>query len=310
MRAALEQADWWKLFSFITPFEVPFELLASVHQEKYLKKLQRASQEAAWLDEDTYTTEASWQVALQTAGGVVALADRVWKRGAEKGFALCRPPGHHAAPGSGMGFCLLNHIALATQYLCVNENARIAILDLDLHHGNGTQDIFWERQDVLYVSVHQAPFYPFTGQATEIGAGRGKGFTLNIPLPAGSGDNAYRTVMEEMILPKLERYRPEMILVSFGFDTHWMDPIGGFRLSAEAIKECLSRICRFADESCLGRLVVVLEGGYSLGAAGACGMAVASALIGRDWVDPIGPSPDLEIPQWRERVKMIKTLQQ
>lgn len=308
IRTALEKAGWWQEFTFTMPMEVPDEVLESVHQKKYLENLRRASQVSDWLDADTYTTEASWQLALQAAGGVVALADRVWKRDIEKGFALCRPPGHHATPGHGMGFCLLNHVALAAQYLCLKAKARVAILDVDLHHGNGTQEIFWEREDVLYVSIHQAPFYPFTGEMIEIGAGKGKGFTLNIPLPEGSGDEAYRTVIKEMVLPKLELFQPDMVLVSFGFDTHWMDPIGGFLLSAGGIKECLSRINHFADENCLGRLAVVLEGGYTLRAAGACGMAVVSALTGKDWVDSLGISPYSENAQWKERINRIKAL--
>jgi acetoin utilization deacetylase AcuC-like enzyme len=157
----------------------------------------------------------------------VAVASAIWEGKAKRGFALTRPPGHHAMRGQGMGFCLLNNVAIAAEALIKNNNVeRLAIVDLDLHHGNGTQEIFWNRSDVFYVSTHQSPFYPGTGRLEDIGSGEGVGWTANFPLPPLSGDEAFLTIMDELILPLLDQKKPQIILVSYGFDSHWLDPLG------------------------------------------------------------------------------------
>ncbi len=212
---------------------------------------------------------------------------------------MTRPPGHHATIDQGMGFCLLNNIALAAESLIQQENAqKLAIIDLDLHHGNGTQDIFWRRGDVFYISTHQSPLYPGTGYVDEIGSGPGKGATANFPLPPFSGDQAFGTLMHTLILPLLERFAPEMILVSFGFDPHWRDPLGSLILSAAGYGNLITNLVDFADAHCGGRIALILEGGYDLDAAAACGQSAVAALLKHPWQDPLGPAPQPESSHW------------
>jgi acetoin utilization deacetylase AcuC-like enzyme len=223
-----------------------------------------------------------------------------------------------------MGFCLLNNIAIATQallqppsgqeagegdYLADRRKAhRLAIVDLDLHHGNGTQDIFWRRDDVLFISVHQSPLFPGTGWYDEIGAGPGEGYTVNIPMPPGTGDAGYEATMIEVILPLLSRYEPEMILVSYGFDPHWRDPLGYLMLSASTYGRLISQLADYVDLHCHGRIALFLEGGYDLEAASACSQAVMAALLGRDFNDPLGPSPRPEGKSWQSVVRQVKEI--
>jgi len=300
IRQALVSAGWWDSYPHIEPLEPGAELLESVHHKSYLDTLQIYSRHSQRLDMDTYTTPDSWQLALNAAGGALATAAHVWQGQARRGFALCRPPGHHATPARGMGFCLLNNIALVAEYLQHYEGAqRLAIIDLDLHHGNGTQEIFWRREDVFYISTHQSPLYPGTGQLNETGAGPGVGKTANFPLPPGTGDQAFNIIMNEFILPLLERHQPEMLLVSFGFDPHWRDPLGQLQLSAKAYGELITALVGLADRYCAGRIALFLEGGYDLDAAFACGQAVTAALLCLPWEDPLGPSSRPEGKSWQ-----------
>jgi acetoin utilization deacetylase AcuC-like enzyme len=207
-----------------------------------------------------------------------------------------------------MGFCLLNNIALAAEYLIQVKGAqRLAIVDLDLHHGNGTQDIFWRRSDVFFISVHQSPLYPGTGRLDEIGEGPGEGYTANFPLPPGSGDQAFRAFMQSLILPLLDRHEPEMLLVSFGFDPHWRDPLGHLLLSAEVYRELIGSLASWADRRCSGKIALFLEGGYDLEAGAACGQAGAAALLGLPWQDPLGPSPRMEVKSWQAVLQAART---
>ncbi len=286
LRQALEEGGWWLPERLVPALELPEKLLQSVHTPAYLNLLEMTCRRGGGrLDADTYCCAQSWQLALQAAGGAMAVAQAVWRGQtlsgrALRGFSLSRPPGHHATRGQGMGFCLLNNIALAAEYLLQNEGAqRLAIVDLDLHHGNGTQDIFWRRQDVLYLSVHQSPLFPGSGGLAEVGDGPGTGFTANFPVPPFSGDQAFLAVMDSCILPLLERYQPEMLLISYGFDAHWSNPLGSLLLSAPVYGALISRLARFADEHCRGRIALVLEGGYNLEAGRLCTQAVTAALV-------------------------------
>jgi len=300
IRQALQAAGWWQPSACLDALDVPADVLQAVHDPDYLSLLKMACQRGGLLDHDTYVMPASWPLALRAAGGALAIAYAVWQGAAQYGFALCRPPGHHAMRAQGMGFCLLNNIALAAEYLLRHGGAqRLAIVDLDLHHGNGTQDIFWRRKDVFYISTHQSPLYPGSGALEEMGEGEGAGYTLNFPLPPGSGDEAFRVVMDDCILPRLRQYRPQMILVSYGFDPHWRDPLGHLRLSAAAYGGLIARLRCLADEVCGGRMAIVLEGGYDLDAAAACSQAVVAALLGQTFADPLGPSPAPERSEWR-----------
>jgi acetoin utilization deacetylase AcuC-like enzyme len=191
-----------------------------------------------------------------------------------------------------MGFCLFNNVAIAARELQAGLGLeRVAIVDVDVHHGNGTQESFYEDPTLLFVSTHQYPFYPGSGALNEIGAGAGRGATVNLPLPAGCGDGEYRLAIERVIAPALRRFGPEQILVSLGFDAHWADPLAQMRLSIEGYVRIVERLAALADELCAGRLALVLEGGYSLEALGYGTLAVARALRGDLWDDPLGAPP-------------------
>lgn len=299
IREALGKAGYWDSFPKVSPIKLTDDLIESVHSPAYLNVLEMISSKAGHLDADTYTTHASWQLAQETAGGAAALASAIWDGEAVRGFALTRPPGHHAMRGQGMGFCLLNNIAIAAEYLLkIKGLKRLAILDLDLHHGNGTQDIFWDRGDVFYISTHQSPLYPGTGMLNDVGGGQGKGWTANFPLPPGSGDTAVLSILEEIILPLLNQRNPQIILISYGFDPHWKDPLGHLLLTANGFGEVIRRICLWTDSHCDGRVALFLEGGYDLDAAAVCSTAVVSALLGKEWDDPY-PCPFKENNAWR-----------
>jgi acetoin utilization deacetylase AcuC-like enzyme len=309
IRSALQTAGWWDPFEKLEPALIPESVLHVVHDPIWLSQLASICQKTHYLDLNTYLTPASYDLALRAAGGSVAVASAVWRREAKRGFALARPPGHHATRARGGGFCLLNNIALAAEMLLQPGGAqRLAIVDLDLHHGNGTQDIFWQRNDVLYISTHQMPLFPGTGYLTETGGGKGKGTTANFPLPPGSGDVAFRTVLEVLILPLLNRFSPEMLLISFGFDTHWREQLGSLLLSAAEYGNLIASLSRWADIHCNGRIMLVLEGGYDLAAASACATAVTAALLGLRWNDPIGPAPYSEDLGWQEMLGQARML--
>ncbi len=307
IRQALESHGLWS--APLAPLDVPADVLHAVHDQTYLERLQGLCAEGAWYDGDTYLQPASWTLALQSAGGAMRVAQAVWRGEAQYGFALCRPPGHHATPRRAMGFCLLNNVALAAEYLLQCEGAQqLAIVDLDVHHGNGTQDIFWQRSDVLYVSMHQVPLYPGTGSLYERGQGTGAGYTLNCPLPPGTGNAGALAWMQTVILPVLERYAPQMVLVSLGFDAHWRDPLAQLRFSAQGYSALVSALAGFAAEKCAGRMALVLEGGYDLhaGAVGATG--VVSALVGAPWSDSLGDAPGRDAREWEPVLREARSI--
>jgi len=236
-----------------------------VHSREHFDRVAEASGRApAQLDPDTYICAESLEVALLAAGGSAELALRVARGELDSGLAAVRPPGHHAESDRAMGFCLFNNVAIAARALQQEESVdRIMILDWDVHHGNGTQHFFESDPSVLYASIHQFPFYPGTGAIGEIGVGPGEGFTLNIPLPAGCGDREYVGVMERLIAPAARRFRPEVMLISCGFDAHRDDPLAGMNVTREGYR-ALGAIARaLADDLCGGRIVFVLEGGYA-----------------------------------------------
>ena len=301
--AALQEQGWWQAFPQLDPLRLTKNTLESIHAPAYLARLEQACQRGLFLDADTYTRPASWDLAHQAAGGAAAVANAVWSREARRGFALTRPPGHHATRDRGMGFCLLNNISLAAEYLLQEAGARrLAIVDLDLHHGNGTQDIFYARGEVFYLSTHQSPLYPGTGALEETGSGPGERTTANFPLPPFSGDRAFLAVMDALILPLLDRYQPEMLLVSYGFDPHWSDPLGNLRLSAQGCWQLIERLSGWSERNCSGRLALFLEGGYNLDAAAACTLAVTAALLEEPWqpsdMAAAGSAPQPEGSSW------------
>jgi acetoin utilization deacetylase AcuC-like enzyme len=303
IRKTLASAGLWQEEFLTTPKQVPDEILNAIHTQAHLERLKAAPN---YLDPDTYLTPDSGRLAFNAAGGGIAVAEKVWSRSARRGFALTRPPGHHATPDDAMGFCLLNNIALAAEYLLQKHQAqRVAIVDIDLHHGNGTQDIFYRRGDVFFCSIHQYPLYPMTGLAPEIGADEGEGITVNVPYPPRAGDLARMTALERAVLPALEKFQPNIILVSAGFDAHWRDPLGHQLASAQGYGEVIFSLSQFADQYCQGRIAVFLEGGYDLEAGAFSALAATQALLGLKWSDPLGPGPVDEDDYWKKRLDQV-----
>lgn len=263
-----------------------------------------------WLDTDTYLTPGSYRAALRAAGGVVTSVDAVISGELDSAFCFVRPPGHHATPDRAMGFCLFNNVAIAAMHaLGAGGLGRVAIIDFDVHHGNGTQDIFWADPRVLYFSTHQHPFYPGTGNWDEVGMGHGRGTTVNVPFPRGCGDEAYMAALEAICAPVLRRFRPELILVSAGFDAHFADPLAGQLVSTRGYYEIAVMLWRLAEELCQGRIVFALEGGYDLDAIAWSAHACVDALLGDEFTpDPLGAAPAVRGPDVSSLLDRIKDL--
>jgi acetoin utilization deacetylase AcuC-like enzyme len=267
--------------------------LARAHAPGYIERLQQMRGHFAALDPDTYIAPASVGAATRAAGSAIALVETVLAAPAQTGegavgrtgVALLRPPGHHATRDTGMGFCILNNIAIGALAALSRGLTRIAIVDFDVHHGNGTQDIFWNDPRVLFCSLHQWPFYPGTGAAEQVGGGEGTGYTVNVPLSDGATDAVYEAAFDELVLPILDEYAPELILVSAGYDAHERDPLAGMKLTRAGYEAMARRLAAAAAGSARGRLAFVLEGGYDLSALETCIAASLLAATGR--------SPDL-----------------
>jgi acetoin utilization deacetylase AcuC-like enzyme len=255
----------------IEPRPATDEEIAAIHAPAYLRAIDAQAGRSVQLDADTYLSARSVEVARLAAGGTIDLALRIARGEATSGFALVRPPGHHAEHSRAMGFCLFNHVALAARALQREAGLeRIAIVDWDVHHGNGTQHLFESDRDVLYLSTHQFPFYPGTGSLAERGRGAGEGATVNLPLPAGCGDAEYLPVFESVVVPCLLDFAPQMILVSAGFDAHLRDPLAQMRVSTDGYRQIVRAIRAVAEERCGGRLLLALEGGYDTDALADC----------------------------------------
>jgi acetoin utilization deacetylase AcuC-like enzyme len=251
------------------------EDILSVHDREYLNRLESACRRGdLTLDsEDTYLNRHSYNIALLSAGGAVAGAKAVAEGSADRAFCAVRPPGHHAGRDAGMGFCLLNNAAVAARYLQAHHGVgKVMIVDWDVHHGNGTQNIFLEDPTVFYFSIHEHPtfLYPGTGRRWEIGKGKGEGTTLNAPMAPGAGDAEYRLAFEQMLIPAAERFRPEFLLVSAGFDAHRDDPLADIQLTEEGFRFMTRCVADLADRLCGGKIVSILEGGYETTSLTSC----------------------------------------
>lgn len=284
------------------------EILA-VHSPRLIEIVAwTATQDDVWLGMDTYTTRGSYEAALMSAGAALAAVEAVVTGQATNAFALTRPPGHHATLSQPMGFCFFNNIAIAARHAMTLGIQRVAIVDYDVHHGNGTQDCFYDDGTAFFCSSHASPLYPGTGAEDEVGIEGGYGATLNLPLPYRTGDMGFAMLFDQVVLPALRRFDPQLILVSAGFDGHWDDPLGPLSLSVAGYAALTERLVALAGELCGGRIGLFLEGGYSLPALSSCAVAALRVLLGRDpGPDPLGPAgtaePDISglIRRARER---------
>lgn len=251
-------------FRSVTPRPATDAELARVHDASFISSLAKLRGRTGYLDADTYISPTSVDVARLAAGSAATMVDALIDGPVSKGVALLRPPGHHARPGHAMGFCLLNNVAVAAAHATARGLERVAVIDWDVHHGNGTQEMFWSNPHVLYVSLHQFPFYPGTGDVGETGEGEGAGYSVNVPLAAGGGDAVYRTAFERVVLPVVEAYAPELILVSAGFDASARDPLAQMQLSPNAFGWMARGLAHIAEATAKGRIALILEGGYDL----------------------------------------------
>lgn len=285
--AALEEPRLEKKIVMLEPEAASVDLVALVHDPGYIKSVGEACMRGErYLDMDTYIVSRSYQVALLAVGGVLAGLKKVLEGEYRKVFALVRPPGHHAERSRAMGFCLFNNAAVAAAVARWDYGIeRVAIVDWDVHHGNGTQHIFETDPAVLYISLHQSPAYPGTGQVRETGRGAGEGFTVNIPLPAGCGDADYLLFYDRIIIPLLDAFKPELLIVSAGQDAYHRDPLAGMALTHRGYYRMAEALAGAAMRNCGGRMLLCLEGGYHLqGQAGAVLQVLNAA---GDWGRPV-----------------------
>ncbi|HSF09454.1 MAG TPA: histone deacetylase [Nitrospirales bacterium] len=267
IRAQLESSGTWSRLHQVAPRRAERKWIELVHDSSYVESLERRSPSIGYvsLDPDTSMCPGTLEAAYLAVGGGLAAADAIMNHEIDQAFCAVRPPGHHAEADQAMGFCFLNTIAIAARYLQQQYGLqRIMIVDWDVHHGNGTQQAFYDDPAVLFFSTHQAPFYPGTGRATEIGAGQGKGLTINVPLSGGQGDEEYREIFQKVLVPAAEHFQPECILISAGFDGHRDDPLASMALTEQGYADMTTIVSKIAKKFASGRILSCLEGGYQL----------------------------------------------
>ena len=270
--------------------------LGRVHTPDLIRRLHDyAARGGGYLTPDTILSPASFEAALMAAGASISAAQEVIAGRLSAAFALVRPPGHHATRNESMGFCLFNNPAIAATWALEEAGLRrVAIVDFDVHHGNGTEEIVRSDARILYVSTHQFPLYPGTGHWRQAGAPGGAETIIDIPLPPGTGDRGYLDAFRRLVQPALERFQPELILVSAGYDAHWADPLSWMLLSVQGYAQMVTLLRESAQALCDGRLALLLEGGYDLDALSHCVAATFAALLGRPYEDPLGPAREPE----------------
>jgi len=263
----LKKQPWFPDLQAVSPRTSELKWIETTHSAEYIKHAeQTCAAGEEFLDSmDVGISRKSFDVALVAAGGALVLADRVVTGELQNGFGLIRPPGHHAEKDMALGFCIFNNVAILARYLQQQHGlGKILILDWDVHHGNGTQHTFYDDPSVLYISTHQYPFYPGTGSSSETGSGRGTGYTLNCPMRAGSGNSEYEQAFHEKILPKIDEFKPEFMIISAGFDAHREDPLANINLTTEFFAWMTKVLMEKADLYAQGRIIALLEGGYNL----------------------------------------------
>ncbi|MEA3335249.1 MAG: histone deacetylase [Chloroflexota bacterium] len=270
------------------------ERLLRIHTKRHLSRVRQAAERGTHLDPDTYVGSDSEEAARLACGGLCNLVNAVLSGTARNGFALVRPPGHHATPDHAMGFCLYNNVAVAARAAQEEHGVeRVLIVDFDVHHGNGTQDAFYQDGSVMFFSTHQYPYYPGSGDWNQTGLGQGTGATVNVPFSAGVGDEGYQSAFAQILLPLAHRFRPDLILVSAGYDAHWNDPLASMQLTLTGYADLVGRLIEMADELNNGRIVFSLEGGYHLEVLAHAVLNTLRLLSdgSQEISDPLGPCP-------------------
>jgi acetoin utilization deacetylase AcuC-like enzyme len=292
----------------IEPRAATGEEIARIHDADYVSVIAETAGRATALDPDTFTSPDTYDVACLAAGAAITAVDHVLGATGHRALALVRPPGHHAERDRAMGFCFFNSIAVAAAHARARGLERVAIVDYDVHHGNGTQWSFYADPSVLFVSSHQFPYYPGTGAADEIGTAAGKGFTVNLPLAAGATDADFERAYTAIALPVLRQFRPELILISAGFDAYLDDPLGGMRVTAPYFGRLTAAVAAVADDCCEGRVVALTEGGYDLKGLADSLRAVIDALDddGSAAVRAMGPAPDGDATRAEAAIAAVK----
>jgi acetoin utilization deacetylase AcuC-like enzyme len=280
----IDSSDIKDKLILISPRMASEEELKLNHHLNYIKKIEAtAGKHYTMLDPDTSTSPLSWETSRLAVGGLLTAVDKIMVDEIDRGFALIRPPGHHAENSRAMGFCLFNNIAIAAMYGIKNYSwKKVLIVDWDLHHGNGTQNSFYETDQILYFSTHQYPYYPGSGGYNEVGEGKGNGFTVNVPLEGGQGDRDFLSIFQEILYPIGKEYSPDIILVSVGFDTYFEDPLGSMNVTPEGYALLTKVLLQLAQECCKGKVIFVLEGGYHLKGLADSVLAVIKKLLSND----------------------------
>lgn len=305
--SALEENNILNAVQMLSPRTATEKEISLVHDEFYIRSLQKFCESGGgYLDPDTYAYGPSFDIAKLSAGGVLTAVDTVMKKEADVSFALVRPPGHHAESGHAMGFCLFNNVAIAAKYVQKEYGLKkILIVDWDVHHGNGTQHSFYDDASVLYFSTHQYPYYPGTGDFTETGMRAGEGYTVNVPLPGGCGDNEYVYAFEKILVPVTEQFAPDFILVSCGFDAYEHDPLGGMEVTESGFLKMFQMVHELSRKLCDRRLVLALEGGYHFKGLGSIMTTIVNSLISDN---ASAPRPS-ETPVTKKFRDLIETIQ-
>lgn len=267
IRAGLESSGTWARLHHLTPRRAERKWIETIHQASYIDSLERQSPSRGYvyLDPDTSMSPGTVNAAYMASGGALTGVDAVMSGEVHQAFCAVRPPGHHAETDHAKGFCFFNSVAIAARYIQQQYGLqRVMIVDWDVHHGNGTQHSFYDDPSVLFFSTHQFPYYPGTGRATETGEGKGRGYTINVPLPGGQGNDEYREIFQKVLVPAAEGFRPDFVLISAGFDGHRDDPLASMDLTEEGYGDLTTIVADLANQFAGGRIVSCLEGGYHL----------------------------------------------
>jgi len=313
IQQGLDKADLWSNLHQIPSRAATEEELSYVHPASYQAQIKTISENGGgFLDPDTYTTAYSYQAAVVAVGSLIDLTLAVLDGELTNGFALIRPPGHHATHDRAMGFCLFNNIAIAAKVAQHQRGIeRLAIVDFDVHHGNGTQDILEADPKALFFSTHQYPHYPGSGRADELGQGEARGTKINFPLPAGVGDEGFKQLYLEVLIPIMRRFQPQFLLISAGYDAHWDDPLANLGLTLSGMAWISQTLVELAEEMCHGRIVFVLEGGYHLDVLShGVNNSIRALLKRTDFTDPLGQSlwPEPDMSTYIQEMKALHKL--